>query len=147
MPRGIPSEIQVGPRTYSCRQIADGAGLSISLISLIFCGKRPVSPYAQTRLATFFRMSVEELLTPGTIKVHPPRLRRPLGRAVYRITPNTVFPYGRPPVRDRDAALRLLEGLESETCPPCPRGQLEDSDKLPQESEPFPPRTFGDSDE
>src|ERR1700730_918029 len=140
MPRGVRSRIQVGTgsRTYTCRQIADGAGLSISLVSLIFRGKRPVSPYAQTRPATFFKMSVEELVAPGTIKVHPPRLRRPLGRAVYRITPNTVFPYGRPPILDRDAALRLREGLESETCPPCPRGQLEDSDKLPQESEPFP---------
>ena len=126
MPRGIPSEIQVGPRTYSCRQIADGAGLSISLISLIFCGKRPVSPYAQT-LATFFRMSVEELLTPGTIKVHPPRLRRPLGRAVYRITPNTVFPYGRPPVLDRYAQSELLRPLqESEPPLPGPRDRRDD---------------------
>ena len=128
MPRGVRSRIQVGTgtRTYTFRKIADGAGLSISLVSLLLRGRRPVSPYAQT-LATFFRMSVEELLTPGTIKVHPPRLRRPLGRAVYRITPNTVFPYGRPPVLDRYAQSELLRPLqESEPPLPGPRDRRDD---------------------
>lgn len=106
-----------GTRTYTFTEIADGTGLSLSLVSLILRGKRPVSEYAQPRLAEFFGISIEQLLTPGTITVRTPPAR-PLGRIVGRIRPGS--PYW-PPVRDRDIALRRLEALESDPCPPCPR--------------------------
>jgi transcriptional regulator with XRE-family HTH domain len=83
MPSGVPSRIQVGARTYTLREIADGTGLSTSLVCLIFNQKRPITPYAATRLTSFFRISIEELFTPGTITVHTPPVRRPLGRIVY----------------------------------------------------------------
>lgn len=113
MARGIPSEIQVGARTYTCRQIADGAGLSLSLVSLIFRAKRPVSPAVQTRLATFFRLSVEQLFAPGTITVHTPRLLRPVGRVIGRRS-------GKPAV--------VKTSAPSHTSEPCSRtlGRLED---------------------
>ncbi|SRR5713226_9159586 len=121
MPRGVRSRIQVGTgtRTYSFREIAEGAGLSLSLVSLIFNRKRRITPYAAMRLTSFLGISIEQLFTAGTIKVHTPRLRRPLGRAVYRITPNTMFPYGRPPVLDRHAQSELLRALQ-ESEPPLP---------------------------
>jgi len=126
MARGVPSEIRVGPRTYTCRQIADGTGLDISLISRIFRGQRPLSEYSSNLLAGFFGISIEVVAGIVDVQIHrPPRLPRPLGRAVYRITPNTMFLFGRPPVLDRYTSSQSVE---------------------PQESEPSP-RKFGDFDE
>jgi transcriptional regulator with XRE-family HTH domain len=91
MPRGIPSGIAVGPRTYTCREIADGAGIDISLVSLIFSGKRAPSLYTAYKLASFFRISIEELLAELKIQVRMPRFPRPRGRIVGRIyDPGTV---------------------------------------------------------
>ena len=92
MPRGVPSRIQVGAarRTYTFREIANGTGLSISLVSLIFRGKRPVSPYAQNRLAAFFEISVKQLLAPDTIRACALPVR-PMGRVVGWIHYNGVL--------------------------------------------------------
>src|SRR6266567_7579611 len=85
MPRGVPSRVLIeggGSRAHTFTEIADGTGLSLSLVSLVMRGMRPVSPYAQARLAAFFRISIEELLTPGTIKVYTPPTRPARGRIV-----------------------------------------------------------------
>jgi len=76
-----------GTRTYTFTEIAQGTGLSLALISLVMRGKRPVSEYAQPRLAEFFGISMEQLRTPGTITVQLPPVR-PLGRVVGRIHRN-----------------------------------------------------------
>lgn len=120
MQKGVPYRVQVmgnRTRTYTFTEIAEGTGLSLALVSLIMRGKRPVSEYAQPRLAQFFGISIEQLGTPGPIQVHTPPVP-PVGRIVGRI------PHGSPYsslVRDRNTALRLLETLEPEPCPPCPR--------------------------
>jgi transcriptional regulator with XRE-family HTH domain len=86
-----------GTRTYTFTEIAEGTGLSLALVSLILRGKRPVSGYAQPRLAEFFGVSIEQLLTPGTITAQVPPVRK-LGRIVYRTHPGSPY---RPPVLDR----------------------------------------------
>ena len=74
MARGVPSAIKVGARDYTCREIADGAGLDISLVSRIFRGKRAPSLFAATRLAGFFRISIEQVLALVNVQVRmPPR--------------------------------------------------------------------------
>lgn len=103
MPRGVPYGVQVlgkGTRTYTFTEIAAGTGLSLSLVSLMLRGKRPVSEYAQPRLAKFLGITVEQLRTPGTITEQVPPVR-PLGRAVGRIQPGSFY---RPPVLDRYAS-------------------------------------------
>jgi transcriptional regulator with XRE-family HTH domain len=70
------------------RQVADCVGVSLSLISRVIRGERPISEYLQPRLAEFFGITVEELLTPGCVTVQIPPVRR-LGRIVYRIHPGT----------------------------------------------------------
>ena len=118
MPRGVPYRVQVlgkGTRTYTLTEIADGTGLSLALVSKIFNRKLPITPYAATRLAEFFGISIEQLFTAGTIVVVTPPVRR-LGRIVYRIRPGSPY---RPPARDWHTALQQLEALESEPCPPC----------------------------
>jgi hypothetical protein len=125
MPRGVPYRVQVvgrGSRTFTFTEIAAGTGLSLSAISLILRRKRPISEYAQTRLAEFFRITGGES---WVINVDTPPAR-PLGRVVYRIHPNTVHRYGRPVVTKVYAPSQ--------------------SDRT-GESAPFPPRTFGDFDE
>ncbi len=85
MPRGVPYRVQVmgkGTRTYTFTEIAQGTGLSLALVSLLMRGKRPLSEYAQPRLAEFFGISIEQLLTPGNIRVNTPPIR-PIGRVVY----------------------------------------------------------------
>jgi transcriptional regulator with XRE-family HTH domain len=87
MPRGVPYRVQVmgkGMRTYTFTEIADGTGLSLALVSLVLREKLPVSEYAQSRLAEFFGISIEQFLTPGTITAQVPPVRRP-GRLVGRI--------------------------------------------------------------
>ena len=117
MPRGVPSDIRVGSRTYTCRQIADGAGIDISLVSRIFRGQRAPSLYTAYRLAGFFRITIDQMLEVIRAEVSMPPRFRPLGRIVGRVRPNSPY---RPPVLDRDAAARLLKALDSEPCPPCP---------------------------
>jgi transcriptional regulator with XRE-family HTH domain len=112
-----------GPRTYTFTEIAAGTGLSLSLVSLILRGKRPLSEYAQPRLADFFGISIEQLLTPGTITAQVPPVRR-LGRIVGRVRPNSLY---RPPVLDRYAASQMFETPDCEPFLPCPRGQPEES--------------------
>jgi transcriptional regulator with XRE-family HTH domain len=134
MPRGVPSDIRVGSRTYTCRQIADGAGIDISLVSRIFRGQRAPSLYTAYRLAGFFRITIDQMLEVIRVQVSmPPRLR-PLGRIVGRIRPDSP---SRPPVLDRDAAARLLKELESEPWPPCTSEQRNSADGLMTEIKPF----------
>jgi hypothetical protein len=83
-----------GTRTYTFTEIAAGTGLSLSLISLILRRKRPISGYAQTRLVAFFRIAGGES---WVINVDTPPAR-PLGRAVGRVRPNSLY---RPPVLNR----------------------------------------------
>src|SRR5260370_2288570 len=97
MPRGIPSDIKVGSRTYTCRQIADGAGLHISLVSRIVRGKRATSLYTAHRLASFFRISIDQVLAEVNVQVRMPRFPRPRGRIVGRVyDPASVNRYGEP---------------------------------------------------
>jgi transcriptional regulator with XRE-family HTH domain len=86
MPRGVPSRIQAGtiPQTYTMREIADGVGMSVSLISRVMRGERPISEYLQPRLAEFFGVTIEQLRTPGTITAQTPPVRHS-GRVVYKI--------------------------------------------------------------
>lgn len=91
MPRGVCCQIGVRTNaTYSLSEIAVGTGLSVALVSLIFSGRRPATPYAQARLATFFGISNEELLTPGTIRNYIAPVR-PLGRVAGEIYLNGAF--------------------------------------------------------
>jgi transcriptional regulator with XRE-family HTH domain len=92
MPRGVPYRVQVAGRgrTYTLTEIAAGTGLSLSLVSLVLRGKRPVSEYVQPRLAQFFGVSIEQLRTPGTITTLTPPVR-PLGRIVGRIHPGSTY--------------------------------------------------------
>jgi transcriptional regulator with XRE-family HTH domain len=106
-----------GTRAYTFTEIAAGTGLSLALVSKIFNRKLPITAYAAERLAGFLGISIEQLFTEGTIAVETPPVRR-LGRIIGRIHPDSPY---RPPARDRDAALRLVEALESEPCPPCPQ--------------------------
>jgi transcriptional regulator with XRE-family HTH domain len=62
MPGGIPSTIRVGSLSYTCRQIADGAGIDISLVSRIFRGQRAPSLYTAYRLAGFFGITIDQVL-------------------------------------------------------------------------------------
>ena len=113
MPKGVPYRVQVigrSTRTSTFTEIAQGAGLSLALVSLVMRGKRPVSEYAQPRLAEFFGISIEQLGTPGTFQVNTPPVR-PLGRIVGRIHPGSPY---RPPVLDRYAVSRLAR-LSQET--------------------------------
>ena len=97
MPCGIPSAIQVRDRTYTCRQIADGTGFHISLVSRIFRGKRKPSLYTALRLARFFQISIEELLSVANVQVRMPRLPPRRGRVIDKIyDPISVDRYGRP---------------------------------------------------
>lgn len=100
MPKGVRSRIQVGAetRTYTFREIADGTGLSLALVSLVFRGKRPVTPYAQNRLAAFFKRSVEALFAPGAIRDNTPPVR-PRGRVVGQIFCDGVLRNVRSPVK------------------------------------------------
>jgi len=77
-----------GTRPCTFTEIAAGTGLSLSLVSLIFNGKRPITPYAATRLASFFGISIEELFTPGMIAVETPR---PPGRIVGRMPRHSCY--------------------------------------------------------
>jgi transcriptional regulator with XRE-family HTH domain len=86
-----------GSRTYTFTEIAAGTGVSLSAISLVLRGKCPLSAYLQPRLAEFFGISIEQLLTPGTLTAQVPPVRR-LGRAVGRVRPNSLY---RPPVLSR----------------------------------------------
>jgi len=93
MPRGVPYCIQVlgkGTRSYTFTEIAAGTGLSLSLISLVMHGKRPVSEYVQPRLAEFFGISIDELRTPGIFIAQTLPVRR-LGRVVGRIRPDSPY--------------------------------------------------------
>jgi transcriptional regulator with XRE-family HTH domain len=88
MPKGVPYRVQVmgkGTCTYTLTEIAAGTGLSISLISLILRGKRPVTTYVGSRLAAFFGISRDE---PFTINVETPR---PFGRIVGRIHRHSYY--------------------------------------------------------
>lgn len=81
MPRGVPYRVQVTGKdasTYTFTQIAEGTGLSLALISLIMRNKRPVSEYAQPRLAEFFGISIEQLCTPE-FRLHCRRKTAPTG--------------------------------------------------------------------
>jgi hypothetical protein len=115
MPRGVRSRIQVGTgtRTYTFTEIAAGTGLSLPLISLVLRGKRPLSDYAQPRLAKFFGITIEQLRTPGTITAQVPPVR-PLGRAIGRIHPGSPY---RPPVLGRDAQSELLRAVQESEAP------------------------------
>jgi transcriptional regulator with XRE-family HTH domain len=108
MPKGVPYRVQVGARIYTFTEVAFGSGLSLSLISLVLRGKRPVSAYAQARLAEFFGITIEQLWTPGTITVQLPPVR-PLGRVI-RIRRGSSGP----PVLDRYAASQTVGPQESE---------------------------------
>ena len=125
MPRGVPYRMQVvgrGSRTFTFTEIAAGTGLSLSLVSLMLRGKRPVSEYAQPRLAKFFGITIEQLRTPGTITAQTPPVRRI--RVVGRIRPDSRY---RPPVLDRYGQAKLLRTLqESEPPPPGPRDPWDD---------------------
>lgn len=77
-----------GTRPCTFTEIAAGTGLSLSLVSLIFSGKRPITPHAATRLTSFLGISIEELFTPGTITVETPR---PLGRIVGRVPRHSCY--------------------------------------------------------
>jgi transcriptional regulator with XRE-family HTH domain len=94
-------------RSYTFTEVAFGSGLSLSLISLILRGRRPVSAYAETRLAEFFGITIEQLWTPGTITVQVPPVR-PLGRVI-RIRRGSSGP----PVVDSYAASQTV-GPQSE---------------------------------
>jgi len=86
MPKGVPYRVQVagkGPQTYTYTEIASGTGLSLSLVSLIMRGKRPVSAYAQPRLAAFFEIPIEQLGRPGTFTYLVPPVH-PAGRIISR---------------------------------------------------------------
>jgi len=98
MPKGVPYRVKVfgnGTRTYTFTGIANGTGLSLSLVSLTLRGKRPVSEYAQPRLANFFGITIEQLGTSGSITAQVPPGRR-VGRAIGRINPASERRYGRP---------------------------------------------------
>jgi len=124
MARGVPSEIRVGSRTYTCRQIADGAGLHISLVSRIFRGKRAPSLFAATRLAGFFRITIEELLAVVNVQVRMPRFPRRRGRVVGRVyDPASVNRYGEP--------VLLKTYASSQTSEPCSRTLPAYEDILP----------------
>jgi transcriptional regulator with XRE-family HTH domain len=82
MSYGVPSAIRVGGHTYTCKQIADGAGLHISLVSRIFRGKRKPSLYAAHRLASFLRISIEDLLAVAKVQVRMPRFPARRGRVI-----------------------------------------------------------------
>jgi len=111
MPRGVRSRIQVGTgtRTYSFREIAEGAGLSLSLVSLIFNRKRRITPYGAMRLTSFLGISIEQLFTPVTIVVATPPVR-PVGRIIGRIRPGSPY---RPHVLNRYPSSRSVEPQES----------------------------------
>ena len=120
MPRGIPSDIRVGSRNYTCKQIADGAGIDISLVSRIFRGQRAPSLYTAYRLAGFFRITIDQMLEVIRAQVSMPPRFRPSVRLVGRVHPGSTY---RPPVRDRETALRELEAdPETKDWPFCPRG-------------------------
>ncbi|MFI5109022.1 MAG: helix-turn-helix domain-containing protein [Terriglobales bacterium] len=107
-----------GSRFYTLTELAAGTGLSLGLVSKIFSRKLPITPYAATRLAEFFGITIEQLFTAGTIVVETPPVRR-LARAVYKIHRDSTY---RPPVRDWRTALQEAEALESEPVPACPTG-------------------------
>jgi transcriptional regulator with XRE-family HTH domain len=83
MPKGVPYRVHVEGRespAYTLTEIADGTGLSLSLVSLIVCGKRPITNYAQARLAAFFAIPIGETCA---IRVETPQPRfRPKGRLI-----------------------------------------------------------------
>ena len=84
MPRGVPYRVQVlgkGSRTYTFTEIADGTGLSLSIVSLVMRSLRPPTPYIQARLCAFLGIGEGE---PYTINVSTPQ-PRVRGRVVYRI--------------------------------------------------------------
>lgn len=75
---------------HSLSDIASAAGLSVSLLSLIFNRKRPITAYAAARLATALGISIDDLFTPGVITVKTPPAR-PLGRIVGRIHRDSTY--------------------------------------------------------
>lgn len=108
MPKGVPYRIQVagqGSRSYTFTEIAEGTGLSLSLVSLVLRGKRPLSEYAQPRLAEFFGITIEQLGTPGTLTAVTPPVYRP-GRIVARARRGSLY---RPPLRTWETAMREME--------------------------------------
>lgn len=122
MPRGVPYRVQVlgkGSRTYTFTEIAAGTGLSLALVSLIFNRKRRITPYAATRLAIFFQITIEQLFTPDTITVETPSAR-PLGRIVGRVRPHSHY---RLAVPNWDPVSELLKALDWHLSAPCPGGQ------------------------
>jgi transcriptional regulator with XRE-family HTH domain len=72
------------------REIADGVGMDISLISRVMRAERPISEYLQPRLAEFFGITVEQLRTPGAITMQTLPVRR-LGRVVGRIDRHSYY--------------------------------------------------------
>jgi transcriptional regulator with XRE-family HTH domain len=99
-----------GPRTCcTFTEIANGIGMSVSIVSLILRGKRPISEYAKRRLAAFFGVSAGESFT---INVCTPPPRPPRGRLVGRIRPGS--PYPGPPALDSYAASQTVGPQESE---------------------------------
>jgi len=112
---GIPSEIQVRGRTYTCRQIASGTRLHISLISRIFNGKRKPSLYTAQRLANFFGISIEELLTVANVQVRMPHFPPRRGRVIDEVIDPFGGCYGRPLVIRTYAPCRTAEPQSAST--------------------------------
>jgi transcriptional regulator with XRE-family HTH domain len=81
--------VKAATRPCTFTEIAAGTGLSLAFVSLIFNGRRRITPYAAARLARFFGIS-EELLTPENIIVQTPPAR-PLGRIVGRTPRHSCY--------------------------------------------------------
>ena len=112
MPKGVPYRVQVlgRPRTYTFTEIAEGTGLSLSLISRVLRGQRSLSEYAQSRLAEFFDITIEQLCTPGMVTQQRRPVCRP-GRIVARADRGSPY---RPPLRTREMAMREAEAMDAE---------------------------------
>ena len=112
MPKGVPARVQVlgRPRTYTFTEIAEGTGLSLSLISRVLRGQRSLTEYAQARLAEFFEITVEQLRTPGMVTQKPRPVYRPR-RVVARARHGSLY---RPPLRTWEAAVREAEAMNAE---------------------------------
>ena len=90
VPRGIPYRIRIegkGPRSYTLTEIADGTGLSLSIVSLMLRGLRPLTPYTQARLAAFFGIGAGELCAIN-VSTPQPRVK---GRIVARIHRHSYY--------------------------------------------------------
>ena len=88
--KGVPYRVQVegkGPRTYTFTEIAYGTGLSLSIVSLMLRGLRPLTPYTQGRIKAFFGISPEETCTIN-VSTPQPRVK---GRIVARIHRHSYY--------------------------------------------------------